>query len=501
MVDSRQTRGGTRIWNDEPAQSEGQGTVTSFLGASLAPWSDDGQIPSGMSEVGTVDQYSDPFADSVSTGGGRSIQLRPSPSPAKPPMPSNAAAAIAAVVGGRTPAGGKRKPVPRWSSPPTSPTKTRVVPAVSDDSHESHVTRTSGAANSGVSAGSHAPSLGLDVLAPAVPPLPVSSINDGLRRQGTWWDRIRQQPVGTMSPGASNPIRDPAPPPALAIITEADATDPFVDSPVSSSTLHGGRNSVDEHGRREGSGTLQSDTQSSGHTATSSMIEEAAQNMMVVQRLRSASSTNLLDSPQDSIDSPVFGDQTPRLSAFAVTPQLDAFEAGAPRGVFSPAGETIWNGPEMWDSPSGTELGGGATPALGITSPPQALPRSSGRPIDLRASQASSTYTNVEPTALRRAPTAGTVGVKAMVQQYEKRASPSNTPLIPGTPGDIDSPSFPASTATTPERHSKSSLSSSESARQLKRASLGPAGGNKAKKVEHGLVRKPVLYVANPDDQ
>lgn len=88
--------------------------------------------------------------------------------------------------------------------------------------------------------------------------------------------------------------------------------------------------------------------------------------------------------------------------------------------------------------------------------------------------------------------TAGSAGVRAIVQRFEERSSPS-----------LSSSSSPAPAF--PKSNSMSSLLTSPTkavARERTRRSTlaeGGAAGEGRRKVEHGLARKPVLYVANPD--
>lgn len=431
---SDQARDGPQIWDglEEASPRLGYGTATSFLGASLAPWSEDESHSRGVSELGSVDDYRDPFSTVSSDRTDRP----------------------------------KGRPAPTWGSPPTSP---RAVKTASADSHSSSSGRPPATTAPSSVASCHA-TVGLDVLSPAL-----SATSEGLKRSSTWWDRIRSQ-GGVASPGASMPIRDPAPAPSLAVIPEASVLvarheDPFSDEAAARATSP----SVDEHGRSFDGSHFQSSSQGSNQTATSSMIDRATRDMMVVERMRSASG---IDDPTTPMMTPstIHADDTPRASEAGPNWGVVVSDQPTPAlsGIASPQGDLVWNGPSMWMSPGPSEA---LSPSFSLASPP---------PLALAAVDLRRSTRRPLPVPTRRQ-TAGTTGVKAMVQQFEAVSAESTF-----------SPPVPASTATTPERSIRSVTGSVTSSSHG--SSGGGGGGQRKQKVEHGLVKKPLLFVANPDE-
>ncbi|KAG0150276.1 hypothetical protein CROQUDRAFT_104386 [Cronartium quercuum f. sp. fusiforme G11] len=233
------TRGGLRIWRglDECSTSQiGFGTSTSFLGASLAPWSDDGRSPS----IPAVSSFEDPFDDA------------------------------------HAPA------YPYRQRPSQDSLRSDVQNPFSDDEEEARSEHTAFTYHSSQPESSaHCSST--DPPGPSTPPtqtlLPAPK---PLERKGTWWDRLRDKHV-SLDP---LPIRDPAPPPLIPPPTQEVQVHVIV---------------VDEHGRHgtEPEPEKQSATKSSNRsvlTATSSMVEAAAAEMTVVQRIGSVDNSPVLES-------------------------------------------------------------------------------------------------------------------------------------------------------------------------------------------------------------
>ncbi|GAA5995999.1 uncharacterized protein JCM10292_004880 [Rhodotorula paludigena] len=309
------------------------------------------------------------------------------------------------------------------------------------------------------------------------------------RSNSSWWSRLNLPKPGLSgevpTPTASEAIRDPAPAPSMDAIS---ASDPFVDPPAKMPTQPApsplsappSRQSSyrvtrpDEHGRFGGNGHLvrgEHDASLSSNTsevtATSSVLEERLRNMDVVQRVRTGSggdsSTEVTPTIGHTSDG-AFG----RLPDVTEDPFADApaVVAHPNRISYTPAQDSVvWAG-----SVAGalSEVGAPASARRPSTPPPvPSLPIAVVPP----------TPTYAVPDSPRR-----------------RLAGPRPQPLSPAT-------------APTPF-----SLPRSNSVKDLvatieRRSSMHgdalplPPTASRAKrtKVEHGLVRKPQLYVANPD--
>ncbi|KAI7949321.1 hypothetical protein MJO28_008142 [Puccinia striiformis f. sp. tritici] len=430
------TRGGLRIWDgiDEPAESQcGFGTSTSFLGASLAPWSDDGRGPSSVSEYGQYEYLRGPSPNMSSIGGRGSNSSDAHQSSGESYSRHDPFADPYCGEGSyHTREGTGYSTVDLDDSP--LPSNTTCVPSDPFD-NEVETLDNWGDSAAGLSNLSLMGTTGNPFLSPKP-----------LERGGTWWGRLRygvdKQAVADLSPGATHPIRDPTPAPPIPEIHEAEDAH----TPRQSPDVEGGH-LIDEHGRcrstTDGSGSneevfvnhLTHTSQTSNQTATtatSSMIEAATAHMTVVHRLRSIDSSQMSDSsslPPHSFQS---------ISVASVSPvdyQMDDSieEPVSPR----PRGPRL--NPPMLVSTNHLSM---LTMVDSLTPIEQTFP---------------------ERPPAKRTETAGSVGVRAMVKQFE-----TPTPIIP--PGSVD--------------RKQKSHSTHNSDRV---------------KVERSLVRSPLLFVANPD--
>jgi len=419
------TRGGLRIWDgiDEPAELQcGFGTSTSFLGASLAPWSDDGRGPSSVSECGRYEALRmDGQGSSSSHVQQSSGETLLEQDPFADPEDDEA--------GGRH----TREGTGYSTIDLADSSRASNATYVAVDAHNIDEVETPdnwGHSAAGLSNLSLISATGNPFLSPK-----------SLERGGTWWDRLRygtdKHAVVDLSPGAVQPIRDPTPAPAILPIEPSDNSH-LVKQKTSES---GGEYRIDEHGRcrtgtdgsisKEEAGlhTSHSSTQTVS-TATSSMIEAATAHMTVGQRLR-------------RIDSSGMSESSSKPNSFQSVSQAQTVE--------SPELAT----PLLGDRPLSPRPKGPRVHSPALSPPPHV----SLLPIVLAP---------VDPPIVERPPakrteTAGSLGVKAMVKQFEA------PPLNPAPP--VDRPSCKPPRAATHHRV----------------------------KVEHSLVKKPLLFVANPD--
>ncbi|PLW13720.1 hypothetical protein PCANC_21749 [Puccinia coronata f. sp. avenae] len=424
------TRGGLRIWDgiDDPPESQhGFGTSTSFLGASLAPWSDDGRGPSSISECGRYEP--------MRMGSGESSSSRAHPSGESPSRHDPFADPEHDEDGRHTREGTGYSTIDLADSPRLS-NATYVAVDQSSHNHVETVDDNWGRSAAGLSNLSLISSAGHN---PFLSP-------KSLERGGTWWGRLRygaeKHAVVDLSPGAIHPIRDPTPAPAISPIDQFD--DAHLLAQQTPELGGGGKAeySIDEHGRcrtaTDGSGpqvdaglthTSQASNQSAS-TATSSMIEAAAAHMTVVQRLTTIDSSRLSDSSS-------LPNSYQSLNRASVSPPTQP-----PSELASP----VLTDRPVSPRPKGPRLN---SPVIGAT--------------HLSLLTAVDTLTPAEQTfperpPVRRTETAGSVGVRAMVKQFE-------TPILP-SPAD--------------------------------RKSKTPRTAGRVK-VERSLVKKPLLFVANPD--
>lgn len=296
------------------------------------------------------------------------------------------------------------------------------------------------------------------------------------RNNSSWWSRLNLQKAhhggAVPTPTAFEAIRDPAPAPSLATIPD----DPFVDpapalppataasvvssaAPVRESSSRITR--PDEHGRFDGrverlvrgehDRSVSSNT--SDVTATSSVLEERLRGMDVVQRVRTGSG----------------GD-----SSTEVTPTL-GHTAGGAFGRLPDASTSTVHIPS-----SGVDSNPFADPPPALPSKPGiTTPSTSPRKPAIPISILPPTPTYAPPESPRR----------------QRLAGPRPQPL---------SPSAAASTFALPRSNSVKDLVANIERRnsQQSLASLAmpaaPSPQKKRAKIEHGLVKKPQLYIANP---
>ncbi|WAR57399.1 hypothetical protein PtB15_8B446 [Puccinia triticina] len=410
------TRGGLRIWDgiDEPAESQcGFGTSTSFLGASLAPWSDDGRGPSSVSEYGQYECMRDSSAQMNSIGGRGSTSSRFQQSSGESSSRHDPFA----------------DPCPEEAGHHTREESGYSTIELADSSRASNATYVAPAneAETGDHWGHSAAGLSTISLisTPANPFLSPKTPE----RVGSWWGRFNKHIVvdHSESPGAIHPIRDPTPAPPIAPIH------------LSKKTPELAENVIDEHGRsRSGDvSQLTHTSQTSIQTATSSMIEAATAHMTVVQRLRSTDSSRISDSSSVPTS---FQSLKPASIASPTIPECELATAGLPPLDMADR--------PLSPRPKGPRLN---SPVLATT------PHSSMLTMVDPLTPVEQTF--VERPAARRTETAGSVGVRAMVKQFET----------------------PAPTPVSAERKTK------------------PKRTGERVKVERSLVKKPLLFVANPD--
>lgn len=350
---------------------------------------------------------------------------------------------------------------------------------------------------------------------------------EGLTRSSTWWDRFTKASIlggdqrarnkSEVRPGADEPIRDPAPAPALLPIREA--SNPFSEPTTAEAT--------DEHGRRgqERSETAESGDSSgkssaevslahgrsissrrSAGTATSSMLEQRLSRYDVVQKTRSASGGS--GASLTTASEPM----TPMPAGHPAAGGEGMIWQGSgtsDAGTATP-GNVIWDGADMVTSPVETEPQHTFPPIP--ASPASSLAPSSGssswhrsqttdspeRPRSVRGPRpappsrfsyspdpsTAPTSTNPfgdapsSPQPASRKMTAGEAGVKAMISEFERRTSIRSSDGRP--------PSSPA----TQRRLSVSNVPDA----------VAPVKASKPK-IRTGLAPKQTLFVVNPDDE
>ncbi|GAA5821730.1 hypothetical protein JCM11251_000993 [Rhodosporidiobolus azoricus] len=317
----------------------------------------------------------------------------------------------------------------------------------------------------------------------------------------SWWSRLNLQSRSSggeiPTPTAFEAIRDPAPAPSFSMAAIAES-DPFADAPSLSSHAHSRMDSSSaapvtrhpssatrvttgpgEHGQfadgirlTHGEHDRSVSSNTSEVTATSSVMEERLRGMDVVERVRTGSG----------------GD-----SSCEVTPTMSGNEQG-----------TFGRLPSLDENPFADPSSSAAPPP--VTSKP-------------------TTYTPAAGSVVWAGSAVGAYSDVGSIRPFTPPPVPTLPSVIPPTPtyGALSPPSSPRkkllgprplspSTATTAFSPPPALLARSGSVKDLVAKIEGgggaglqlPAAPQKTKvkgiKVEHGLARKPVLYVANPDD-
>ncbi|BGP19176.1 hypothetical protein JCM10213v2_007263 [Rhodosporidiobolus nylandii] len=313
------------------------------------------------------------------------------------------------------------------------------------------------------------------------------------RANSSWWSRLNSarhhiHSSEVPTPTANEAIRDPAPAPSLA-------ADPFADAPSLSASSSVARRpssrapgEPDEHGRfppgthleRGGEHDRSISSNTSEVTATSSVLEERLRNMDVVQRIRTGSGNGAASDGGGASScevTPVLGTTggdgsfgSLPSSSVAEDPFADPSPATYPPPARTPAAESvIWAGSSAGSSyapsPYPAAYSSSSAPFRSTSTPPPVPPLPVIQPP---------TPTYAPPSSPRKAGRLYATGmtrsgsVKDLVAQIERKASGGSS----ASAGGVLSPP------------------------------LGQDGRERRKKpkVEHGWARKPVLYVANPDD-
>ncbi|KPV73952.1 uncharacterized protein RHOBADRAFT_54536 [Rhodotorula graminis WP1] len=318
------------------------------------------------------------------------------------------------------------------------------------------------------------------------------------RSNSSWWSRLnlpKPSAADVSTPTAAVAIRDPAPAPS--VVGLATASNPFLDPPPppasaesadapTSSSSHFAAPTrqpsypvtrPDEMGRFGAGGTGhlvrgEHDSSMSSNatdvTATSSVLEERLRHMDVVERIRtgSAGDSSVEVTPTLGGDGSSFG-QLPSSSSALDNPFADA--PTRPQLAYTPAQDSvIWAG-----SLAGalSEVGGSArpsTPPPRVPSVPGILPPTPtyAPPDSPRKRLVGPRAQPMSPGGSRPAPfgtPTRSSSVKDLVASIEQRRAPPPAPPV------------------------------------LAPAPSSGAVARKRAKVEHGLVKKPLLYVANPD--
>ncbi|KAM0791877.1 hypothetical protein ACM66B_004132 [Microbotryomycetes sp. NB124-2] len=337
-------------------------------------------------------------------------------------------------------------------------------------------------------------------------------------RNSSWWGRLsRKSTVEVSTATANEAIRDPTPAPSLDVIaglsrSATDASDPFSDAGAPRERADVTR--PDEQGRfdaevlrsasRRAQDASVSSRASSDVTATSSVLEERMRTMDVVQRVRTGSGSTT------SVDlTPTLGRDDHGFGRLPDTDEEDVemepikggtVELGATRQhgrveiVLTPNDELK---DPFSDRISLTRSISRKRPAPAASDAPSSPSTPSRRLLGPRALPPPSP---VMPAAKRRAPpmTAGAAGVRAMVQQIERRASGSS-PVRSSTPPRSMSASKSMSSFALGVQEPRSPTRAMTTSRSMTDVAAVDAGEDRRPKVAHKLARKPVLYVANPD--
>ncbi|KAK4046755.1 hypothetical protein OIV83_005860 [Microbotryomycetes sp. JL201] len=315
-------------------------------------------------------------------------------------------------------------------------------------------------------------------------------------RNSSWWGRLsRKSTVEVSTTTANEAIRDPTPAPSLDVVaglsrSATDASDPFSDA---SATRRREVTGPDDQGQfdpealrktgRRAQDASVSSRASSDVTATSSVLEERMRTMDVVQRVRSGSGS------MTSVDlTPTLGRNDDGFSRLPETDKdvemVSCDDVGQVRIVLTPNDEL--------EDPFSDRVSLTRSVSRKRPAPSSDAPSSPSTPSRrLLGPRSLPPPSPVTPAAKRRAPpmTAGTAGVRAMVQQIERRASGSS-PASESTP-PRPLPSSKSMTFVNEPRSPTKAMTTSRS--------LVDVDEERRPKVAHKLARKPVLYVANPD--
>ncbi|KAA1065891.1 hypothetical protein PGT21_014390 [Puccinia graminis f. sp. tritici] len=442
------TRGGLRIWDgiDDPPESQyGFGTSTSFLGASLAPWSDDGRGPSSISEYGQYEYMRAPSPNTHSIGGRGSScsHVQEASGESSSRYDPFADPYHREEEGGHhTREGTGYSTVDLVDSP-------QARNATADPfNNEAETADHWGHSGAGLSKLSLVSPPGNPLLSPK-----------HLERGGSWWDRLRygsdKHGVVDHSPGAIHPIRDPTPAPPIPPINRSEDAHPAptpesVDQPIDEHGRCRNRSSSKENDEGQNNLTQTSQTSNkTASTATSSMIEAATAHMTVVQRLRTIDSSRM----SDSSSVPTSFQSQPSLSS----PTIPESQLATP--TFLPSPDSLTERP-LSPRPKGPRPN---SPILVCTTPHSSSILTLVDPLSPSDHQPQTCAVKRPPA--KRTQTAGSTGVRAMVKQFE------NPPVLHPPSSDL--------------HHPKLATKSSRPAERVK--------------VERSLVKKPLLFVANPD--
>ncbi|KDQ19342.1 hypothetical protein BOTBODRAFT_27924 [Botryobasidium botryosum FD-172 SS1] len=328
-----------------------------------------------------------------------------------------------------------------------------------------------------------------------------SSGSGPIKRSDSWWSRFRSTPLRdhdnspnlhlpfrkSKSPDHLLAFRDPNPPPRLDSIVEGGALSTDV-SPVSPAVKKNGRahiagDAYHAHGRSASS--IQS-----VHTANSEMLEQMGNRMIVVQRLRTASSSQQLHLHQASGSDPA---STSSEYSYSAPPPVTRMRLpSVPASLLE-------------DNDSSEEFGTrpAARPALSIASdltaspieapemispfadpptPSAFSPRTPTKPVLAKypppVPSSSSSSPRRSPSPLPMSPRRRATGeVAARIAAYERRMSQADIPpVVPIAPAQTPSP-------------------------LTAKANLPEGSGGSVPKNVWGVVHKPELFVANPDRQ
>lgn len=298
-----------------------------------------------------------------------------------------------------------------------------------------------------------------------------SNGSHGLQRSNSsWWALLSRRPTYADQPTrtASNRIRDPAPAPDLTRISESApisaGRNPFDESNATGSTL------ADEQGQLKGghgglrhNRSLSSTASSSAATATSSVLEERMRHMDVVQRVRTAtdgtSSSTETTPTMDSLDGP-FGRMAS--SEEDSDQEHSKQDGGQDENVIFISNSASTPSEHHRNPFEDPPLISPSKRVRGPRPPPPALS---------------------SPTKRGGFSSPRAAGVRAMVEQFEQRGTPAT-----GLPASASMSSIADARERPAARERRGSLGGSE---------LGPE--TRRSKIGHGLARKPVLYLANPD--
>jgi hypothetical protein len=296
----------------------------------------------------------------------------------------------------------------------------------------------------------------------------------------SWWSRLKQHQYSDIPTAtAFEAIRDPTPAPTFEEQQRSSiASDPFSDPSQSQQSFEvsdgGGTNelglmaSKSSRGRGGGINDRSISSNVSEVTATSSILEERMRGMDVVQRIRTGEASegsttggggggSSVESTPEITQNP-FSDPSTRQQQQLMTPGSVIF-SGSQAAAFTPRSESPV--PNIPPFP--------LLPVLLPSTPSQAMsPPSSPRKTRLQGPR---------PQPSTPLPSISRSGsVKDLVAEIERRNSlPTTTTHTTMSPFASPIPSPTKSTATRARTH-----------------------GGGGRKVEHGLVKKPKLFVANP---